>query len=217
MHFLITAGPTREPIDPVRYLSNRSSGKMGYALAQAALEAGHEVTLVSGPVCLAAPEGARMVRVTTADEMADAVEAHLGGVEIAVLAAAVSDFKPAQVAPRKIKKGDGAPRLELVPTRDILATLGAIGERKFLLAGFAAETDNLAANAQKKLASKRCDLIVGNDVSKEGLGFESDENAVTLFLPDQTSRVLNRATKREIARQLIAILCELKRKALTNT
>lgn len=213
MKFLITAGPTREPIDPVRYISNRSSGKMGYAIAQAAMEEGHEVVLVSGPVALEAPAGARLVRVTTADEMYDAVHANLGGVNVAVLCAAVADFKPASCAPRKIKKRDGAPVIELVPTRDILASLGALREKKFLLAGFAAETDNIEKNAREKLEKKRCDAVIANDVLAPGLGFESDENALTIFLPDQTSRVLPRASKRSLAKALVKILCALQQKS----
>ncbi len=212
MKFLVTAGPTREPIDPVRYLSNRSSGKMGYAIAEAARAAGHEVVLVSGPVCLPAPAGVHLVRVTTADEMFEAVHAHLDGVEIAVLAAAVADFKPAACAPHKLKKGDGAPRLALVPTRDILASLGAIAGRKFFLAGFAAETGDPAASARKKLREKRCDAIVANDVSAPGLGFDSDENELAIFYPDQSDRVLPRAEKCALARELVNILCERREK-----
>jgi phosphopantothenoylcysteine synthetase/decarboxylase len=206
MKFLITAGPTREPIDPVRFLSNRSSGKMGYAIAEAAQADGHEVVLISGPVNLSAPEGVRVIRVNTADEMFDAVHANLAGIDIAVLAAAVSDFKPASFAPHKIKKHEGTPQIVLVPTRDILASLGAMTERKFFLAGFAAETENIAVYAQKKLHEKRCDAIIANDVSAPGLGFDSMENEVTIFYPDRTSRVLPRADKRDIARELVNIL-----------
>lgn len=213
MKFLITAGPTREPIDPVRFISNRSSGKMGYAIAQAALEAGHEAVLVSGPVAIAAPRGAQLVRVTTADEMYDAVHSHLAGIDIAVLCAAVADFKPARYTDHKIKKRDGVPVIELVPTRDILASLGALSEKKFLLAGFAAETDDLEKNARIKLSKKQCDAIIGNNVSAPGLGFESDENEITIFLPDQTSRVLSRAPKAELAKSLVKILCALQQKS----
>ena len=206
MKFLITAGPTREPIDPVRYISNRSSGKMGYAIAEAALEAGHEVVLISGPVSLPAPPRAQMVRVTTADEMYDAVHAHLADINIAVLCAAVADFKPAAYVSHKIKKRSGIPTIELVPTRDILASLGAISPRKFLLAGFAAETDELKKNAREKLAKKQCDVVVANDVSASGLGFESDENELTILLPDHSSRVLPRGAKRDLAKALVKIL-----------
>ena len=213
MKYLITAGPTREPIDPVRFLSNRSSGKMGYAIAEAALAAGHEVVLVSGPVCLAPPPGAELVRVTTSDEMFDAVHARAAAADIAVLAAAVADFKPLRAAPLKIKKEAGPPSLALVPTRDILASLGAMRPRKFLLAGFAAETNDLAANALGKMRRKGCDVIVANDVSLPGSGFESDENEATVFYPDQTSRVFKRAAKRELARAFVTIFDELRKKS----
>ena len=213
MKFLITAGPTREPIDPVRFLSNRSSGKMGYAIAEAAVEAGHEVVLISGPVCLVPPTNAEVVRVTTSDEMFDAVHAHLKGIEIAVLCAAVADFRPAQFVPRKIKKSEGLARIDLVPTRDILASLGAMPERNFLLAGFAAETDDVVENAQKKLQNKRCDVVIANDVSAPDLGFESDENQLTILLADLSSRVLPRAGKLELARALVTILKNLQEKS----
>ena len=213
MRFLITAGPTREPIDPVRFLSNRSSGKMGYAIAEAALDAGHDVVLISGPVCIAAPEGAQVVDVITSDEMFDAVHAHLAAIDVAVLCAAVADFKPAQCAARKIKKRDGLPQLALVPTRDILASLGALPQKSFLLAGFAAETDDVAENAQKKLREKGCDAVIANDVSLAGLGFESNENEVAVFFRDRPSVVLPRASKRELARSLVIILKNLQEKS----
>ena len=210
MKFLITAGPTREPIDPVRYISNRSSGKMGYAIAQAALDAGHEVILISGPVALSAPPRAQVIRVTTADEMYDAVHANIVGIDIAVLCAAVADFKPAAFAPHKIKKREGIPVIELVPTRDILASLGTLKTKNFLLAGFAAETDDLEKNAREKLEKKQCDVVIANDVSAPGLGFESNENELTIFLPDQSGRVLPRATKCDLAAELVKMLCALK-------
>jgi len=213
MKFLITAGPTREPIDPVRFLSNRSSGRMGYAIAEAALEAGHEVILISGPVCLAAPSQARVVRVTTSDEMFDAVHAYLEGIDIAVLCAAVADFRPAHFSSRKIKKHEGLARIDLVPTRDILASLGALRQKKFLLAGFAAETENLVENAREKLQKKRCDVVIANDVSAPELGFESNENQLTILLPDSSSILLPRAEKIELARALITILKNLQEKS----
>lgn len=209
MTFLITAGPTREPIDPVRYISNRSSGKMGYAIAQAALDAGHEVVLISGPVALAAPQRAKLIRVETADEMYEAVHANLQGIDVAVLCAAVADFKPVACAAHKIKKHDGVPRIELEPTRDILASLGKLNSKNFLLAGFAAETENLEENARKKLAKKSCDVVIGNNVSTPGLGFESNENELTIFLPDQIGRVLPRASKHDLAKELVKILCAM--------
>lgn len=209
MKFLLTAGPTREAIDPVRYISNRSSGKMGYAIAEAAIAAGHEVILISGPVCLPPPSGVQLVKVTTADEMYAAVHEQITSVDIAILAAAVADFKPAQVSTQKLKKHEGIPEIRLVPTRDILASLGAIAARHFLLVGFAAETENIAANAVNKLIRKGCDIIIANDVSNSEIGFESDENAVTLYSRDADNIVIPRAKKSDMARALIRIFCDL--------
>mgnify|MGYP001416428074 FL=1 len=209
MKILLTAGPTREAIDPVRYISNRSSGKMGYALAEAALAAGHEVILVSGPVALRPPAGATVVNVVSADEMYDAVHAHIHEVQMAILTAAVADFKPAAAANRKLKKDQGIPEIRLVPTRDILASLGAIRDRSFFLVGFAAETDDIAANAVNKLSRKQCDVIVANDVSNPQIGFESDDNAVTLYIRGGEIIVLPRAKKEDLARDLIRIFCNL--------
>ncbi len=208
MKWLITAGPTREPLDPVRFLSNRSSGKMGYALAAAAAAAGEEVLLVSGPTALPVPQGVTRIDVVTSDEMAVAVDAGLEGVDVAVLAAAVCDFKPAEVFSSKIKKHDGIPALSLVPTRDILASLGALEGRGFFLAGFAAETDRVAEHAQRKLEAKRCDLIIANDVSVPGIGFEGEENEVTLFWSGGGIDPLPRAGKGALGRQLVAIIRE---------
>ena len=211
MKILITAGPTREAIDPVRYLSNRSSGKMGYALAGAAVQAGHEVTLVSGPVCLAAPDGVKLVEVVSSEEMYEAVHDRVAGTEACVLCAAVADFRPATVATEKIKKG-GAGRipLELVPTRDILLSLrnqtrNADG-RKVLVVGFAAETHDVLANARRKLWAKGCALLVVNDVSRTDIGFESDGNEVTLLFASGEERPLPFAQKGELAAQLIEII-----------
>jgi phosphopantothenoylcysteine decarboxylase/phosphopantothenate--cysteine ligase len=210
--FLITAGPTREPIDPVRFISNRSSGKMGYAIAKAAIAAGHDVILISGPVCLKPPRGAELVNVTTSDEMYDAVHAHLDGIDIAVMSAAVSDFKPARRAPRKIKKSAGLDGIPLVPARDILASLGKI-KNNFLLAGFAAETDDLHRNAQKKLREKNCDLIIGNDVSRMDTGMESDDNELTLFYKSGKTRAMPRAKKTKLAKKLVKIFEKLQEKS----
>ena len=212
MKFLITAGPTREPIDPVRFISNRSSGKMGYAVAEAAIAAGHDVVLVSGPVSISAPAGATLVNVMTSDEMHDAVHANVASTDIAVLSAAVADFKPVEYIPRKIKKQDGGiTQLALVPTRDILASLGAIYPRTFLLAGFAAETHDMERNASRKLREKRCDVIIANDVSRGDIGFEGDENEVTLFFVDQPSRVIPKASKRQLAFELVQTLTQMKK------
>ncbi len=204
VHLLITAGPTREPIDPVRYLSNRSSGRMGYALAQAALEAGHAVTLISGPVNLPAPEGAQLVPVQSAQDMHEAVRQHLAACDAAIFSAAVADYRPVQVAAQKIKKHDDELVLRLERTPDILgATRSEFGYRGVLV-GFAAETENLIAHAQDKLRRKQCDLIVANDVSRAGIGFDSEENEVTLCLPDGQTQPLPRRSKLEIARCIIS-------------
>ncbi len=213
MKILVTAGPTREPLDPVRYLSNRSSGKMGYAVAQAALEAGHEVVLVSGPVALRPPAGAETVQVTTSEEMFDAVHRRVGCAEVCVLCAAVADFRPATMEPRKIKKGARSSlTLELVPTRDILRSLRDVprapGDPRPVVIGFAAETNDLLAHAREKLRAKGCALIVANDVSQQGVGFESDENELTLLFASGEIRVLPRAPKSELASSLVKIFAE---------
>ena len=205
MRFLITAGPTREPIDPVRYISNRSSGKMGYAIAQAALAEGHHVTLISGPVNLEAPRDAQLISVLTSDEMFEAVHRHADQCDICVLCAAVADYKPANISSTKIKKRDEKFSLELIPTRDILDSLGHRQDRQFILVGFAAETDHVEENAAKKLREKNCDIIVANDVSGANSGMESDTNEVTiLFRNDEKERV-SRGPKKIIARELIKI------------
>lgn len=209
MHFLITAGPTREPIDPVRYLSNRSSGKMGYALAEAALAEGHTVTLVSGPVALGPPEGVCLVEVETAREMYDAVAAHLPQAEGAIFCAAVADYRVASVAGEKIKKSADELNLRLVKNPDILGSARTVFGFGGLLVGFAAETNDLAHHALDKLRRKRCDLIVANDVSRREIGFDRDTNEVTLFFPDGTREDLPRASKRALADLLIARIVAL--------
>jgi phosphopantothenoylcysteine decarboxylase/phosphopantothenate--cysteine ligase len=214
VRFLITAGSTREPIDPVRYLSNRSSGKMGYAIAEAALAAGHEVFLISGPVSLPAPEGARRVGVETSDQMHDAVHQHLTGCDVIVMCAAVADYKPARASPQKIKKGAAGLILELVPTRDILSSITP--ERSFLVVGFAAETNDLEENARKKLRDKNCDMVVGNDVSRADSGMESDENEVTIFFRNGEIAKISRTSKKNIARELIKIIANTREKSLTK-
>jgi phosphopantothenoylcysteine decarboxylase/phosphopantothenate--cysteine ligase len=203
--FLITAGPTREAVDPLRYISNRSSGKMGYAIADAALDAGHDVILISGPVNLAPPRNAKFVSVSTSDEMFDAVHQHADSSDICVLCAAVADYKPAQVSPVKIKKRVAGISLELIPTRDILQSLGQRHKRKFLLVGFAAETDHLEANARKKLRKKNCDIIVANDAR---VGMESDENELLILFRDGEMKKISRAPKKILARELVKIFCK---------
>lgn len=203
MHFLITAGPTREPIDPVRYLSNRSSGKMGYALAEAALAAGHSVTLISGPVVIAPPEGLTLILVETAQEMYDAVATRLSGADIAIFCAAVADYRVASLAAEKIKKSEDELILRLVKNPDILGSARTIFGFTGYLVGFAAETHDLAVHARDKLRRKKCDLIVANDVSRREIGFDRDVNEVSLFFPDGTREDLPVASKRTLASKLI--------------
>lgn len=183
MHVLVTAGPTREALDPVRYLTNRSSGKMGYAMADAFARAGHAVLLISGPTQLDVPEGLDFLPIETAEEMFDAVKCYIGKMDAAVFAAAVADYRPAKVSDQKIKKAGETLTLELVRTPDILGSVR--GEFGFAgtLVGFAAETQNLEANAREKLQKKGCDLVIANDVSKPGIGFDSDRNEVLLVFP----------------------------------
>jgi phosphopantothenoylcysteine synthetase/decarboxylase len=209
MHFLITAGPTREPIDPVRYLSNRSSGKMGYALAEAALAAGHRVTLVSGPVAITAPEGLTFVSVETAQEMYDAVAGRIGGVDTAIFCAAVADYRVDAVASEKIKKTADELTLRLVKNPDILGSARGVFGFTGLLVGFAAETNDLANHALDKLRRKKCDLIVANDVSRRDIAFDRDINEVSLFFADGTRENLPMASKREVAGALISRIVSL--------
>jgi phosphopantothenoylcysteine decarboxylase/phosphopantothenate--cysteine ligase len=206
---LITAGPTQEPLDPVRFISNRSSGKMGYALAEAAAQRGAQVILVSGPVQLSEPHGVRVVHVRTALEMHDAVIAHLSESSIIVKAAAVADYHLAQVPRHKIKKTAMRMSLDLDPTLDILAELGRKkGDR--LLIGFAAETQNLIESARQKLESKNCDMVVANLVNQEATGFEADENEVVLVLSTGETIPLSRAPKREIADRIFDQVLKLR-------
>src|SRR5205809_2019345 len=177
---LITAGPTREKIDPVRYLGNRSSGRMGYALAEAALRRGAHVILVSGPVAIKPPAVQELVAVETTEEMRREVMARLAQASIIIKAAAVADFTIKRPADQKLKR-KGAITLELEPTSDILAEIGRSKKQDQILAGFAAETENVLENARKKLKEKNCDLIVVNDVSQPGIGFDSERNAVTII------------------------------------
>ena len=209
MKMLGTAGPTREPLDPGRYLGNRSSGKMGYAIAAAGLEAGHEVTLISGPVNLAAPAGARVISVETSDEMHDAVHGAIQDADLFVMCAAVADFKAARVEPHKIKKdGRNSLTLTLTPTRDILHSLRERGVRATIV-GFAAETQSVAENARRKLREKGCALLIANDVTQKGIGFGSDENALSLFFANGETRELLRASKTQLARELLEIFAAM--------
>ena len=203
---LVSAGPTQEPIDPVRFISNRSSGKMGYAIAAAARERGAEVLLVSGPTTLAVPVGVRCLCVETAEEMAKALTTNLRWSTIVVMAAAVADFRVEAPAGRKIKKQDGTWKsLALTPTEDILLTLSR-QRTKQILVGFAAETGNVLAHARRKLADKDLDLIVANDVTAEGAGFGSDRNAATLLGRDGAEISLALMPKREMADRILDAL-----------
>jgi phosphopantothenoylcysteine decarboxylase/phosphopantothenate--cysteine ligase len=205
MKILITAGPTREAIDPVRFLTNRSSGKMGYAIADAAVHAGHQVLLVSGPTNLDVPAGVDFIPVESAAQMHEVVARYLPKMEAAIFAAAVADYTPAKVADQKIKKDGDTFSLELVKTKDILGS--ARKEMGFggFLVGFAAETENLEINARKKLERKNCDLIVANDVSRTDIGFDSDENEVLLVFKDRTE-VFDKAPKHDLAMYLVSML-----------
>jgi len=206
MKILITAGPTREPIDPVRYLTNRSSGKMGYALAAAALAAGHDVVLITGPVALTPPDSAETVRVETAREMFEAVASCIEEVDAAIFCAAVADYRPEHEAAEKIKKADDKLTLTLVKNPDILGSCRTEFAFTGILVGFAAETENIEANALDKLQRKGCDLLVANDVSRPGIGFDSDNNAVTIYSKDGSSVSVAPASKLSIAGEIIARL-----------
>ena len=209
-HVLINAGPTREAIDPVRYLSNHSSGKMGFALAEAAAEAGARVTLVAGPVNLPTPPRVDRVDVTSAAEMLAACEAALPA-DLFIASAAVADYRPASCAPGKLKKetdSDAGLTLTLIRNPDILATLAGHAQRPGFCVGFAAETDDVLGYASDKLTRKNLDLIVANDVSQPGIGFNADDNAVTLIDRSLAPQPLPRASKHKLARQLIAVIAD---------
>lgn len=209
-HVLVTAGGTQEPIDPVRFIGNRSSGKMGYALAQAALDRGASVTLVSAPTALPKPVGAGLIDVTTAAEMQQAVMAALPGCDALLMAAAVADFTPAEVSPQKIKKGRGGLTLHLERTSDILGEVaGERGKtgRPALVVGFAAETQDLLRNARLKLQAKRLDLIVANDVSAPDSGFGVDTNRVTLIDREGREEALGLLSKEEVAGRVLDWVC----------
>ncbi|MFK7911426.1 MAG: phosphopantothenoylcysteine decarboxylase [Akkermansiaceae bacterium] len=186
MTFLITAGPTREPIDPVRYLTNRSSGKMGYALAQTAAEQGYRVILVSGPTQLDVPDRVDYIPVGSAKDMYDAVEHHIKKADIAIFAAAVADYRPAIVPEHKIKKTGERMTLDLVKNPDILASARSTFKYEGVLIGFAAETENVEQNAREKLMRKGCNLVVANDVSRNDIGFDVSENEILLVSADTT-------------------------------
>jgi phosphopantothenoylcysteine decarboxylase/phosphopantothenate--cysteine ligase len=203
---LITAGPTQEPIDPVRFITNRSSGKMGYSLAEAAIEAGAKVTLVSGPVNLDPPPNCHLVSVETADEMYESVMHHIKDKDVYIGTAAVSDYSPIKPHDSKIKK-DGSHSsmvLELKENRDILHSVSELKKRPYVV-GFAAETDDLIDNAKKKLNNKSLDLIVANDVSDKNIGFDSDDNEVTL-ITHKEQKLLSKQNKKKISSKIIEFI-----------
>jgi len=205
MNILVTAGPTREPIDPVRFISNRSSGKMGYAIAAAACERHHPTRLISGPVSLPSPAGVETISVLTAQEMCDAVTAHLPWCHALIMVAAVADWRPVLTSAQKMKKSEDLSTLRLERTPDILRSVApAKGSRIFI--GFAAETQHLREEAERKLREKNLDLIVANDVSRTDSGFETDLNRVTLLMRDGTCEEIALTSKREIASRLISWL-----------
>jgi phosphopantothenoylcysteine decarboxylase/phosphopantothenate--cysteine ligase len=199
---LLTAGPTQEDLDPVRFLTNRSSGRMGYAVAEAAAQRGAKVILVSGPTALECPAGVDRINVRCAAEMLRAVEEHFAASTIAIFAAAVADYRPVESAPQKIKKSGDEITLRLQTNPDILATIARKKGNRFLI-GFAAETSHVAENARKKLQDKGADLIVANDVTAEGAGFDVDTNIVTLFARDGRDLPLPKLTKREVAHRIL--------------
>ncbi len=216
LRVVVSAGGTREPIDAVRVIANRSSGKQGYAIAAEAVARGAFVTVVS-TVELPVPAGAVVRRVETADEMQAAMNALAPDADVVIMAAAVADFRPVAAAAGKIKKHDGVPQLVLEPTPDILAALGAAKPSGQVLVGFAAETADLLANARAKLCAKRLDLIVANDVSAPGVGFQHDTNAVTLLHADGESITIELSDKRHIARAVLDSVCRLRRNAPAPT
>lgn len=202
---VITAGPTREAIDPVRYLSNHSSGKMGYALAEAAAEAGANTILISGPTQLKTPPRVKRIDVISAQEMFDASISAADGCDVFIAAAAVADYRPAEVAPQKLKKGaDDSITLTLVKNPDIVASVAALPDRPFTV-GFAAESENLVEYGRTKLVRKNLDLVIANNISDSQIGFNSDDNAVTLIDKDST-RELSQRSKQQLARELIALI-----------
>jgi len=209
MHILITAGPTREAIDPVRYLSNHSSGKMGYAIAGAASHEKHKVTLISGPTDLDVPPGVDFIPVESAQDMYNAVERRINDADAAIFAAAVADYRPANVPEQKIKKTGDTMTLELVKNPDILASARPVFDYKGILFGFAAETENVIENARGKLIKKRCDCIVANDVSRSDIGFNSSENEIT-FVFKENEEALPKLEKIQVALEIVKKVEEFK-------
>ncbi|MFZ0961530.1 MAG: bifunctional phosphopantothenoylcysteine decarboxylase/phosphopantothenate--cysteine ligase CoaBC [Terriglobia bacterium] len=210
---LVTAGPTEEPLDAVRYISNRSSGKMGYALAEAARRRGARVLLVSGPTHVEPPALHTCERVRTAAEMADAVLRHADSATVVLMAAAVADFRPAAPHAGKIKKRNGAPVVKLEPAADILAEISRRRQKGQIIVGFAAETEHLAQNAAAKLHAKRLDMLVANDVCQEGAGFDVDTNIVTLLFPDGRKIALEKMSKLNVANRVLDAVVDIRSKS----
>jgi phosphopantothenoylcysteine decarboxylase/phosphopantothenate--cysteine ligase len=209
---LVTAGPTCEDLDPIRFLTNRSSGKMGFALAEAAYRRGARVILVSGPTDLKIPEGVDWVPVRSTEQMQRSVVERARQANVAIMAAAVSDYRPAAAQDKKIKRGDGTFTLELEPTPDILAELGREKGNRILV-GFAAETHNVAENARGKLARKSADMIVANDVTQAGAGFDTDTNIVTLFLRDGRELPLPQLNKFDVANRILDQVLDIQKQS----
>ena len=206
---LVTAGPTCEDLDPVRYLTNRSSGKMGYAVAEAAARRGAKVILVSGPTSLETPTGVRRVDVRSAEQMHEAVTKEFAGCSIGIFAAAVADYRPAEKHEEKMKKTDGSLTVQLEPTVDILQEIAGQKSDKFIV-GFAAETTDVGQNARKKMAAKNLDLIVANDVTAEGAGFDHDTNVVSLFYRDGRDVAVPKMSKAEVAQRVLDEIVRLR-------
>lgn len=206
---LITAGPTHEVIDPVRYLTNRSSGKMGYAIAEAALRRGARVILISGPTAIAPPDKAELVRIQTAEEMKAAVLQHLSEASIVIKAAAVADYRVRQAASQKMKR-HGPMTLELEPTADILVEIASRRTPHQVIIGFAAETEDVLENGRRKMQSKKLDAIVINDVSQPGIGFDADRNAVTIITPEEVIEV-PKVEKSEVAQRILDVALKLRK------
>src|SRR5579884_4177494 len=208
---LVTAGPTHEPIDLVRHLSNRSSGKMGYALAEAGRRRGARVLLVSGPTHLAPPAGVQLERVKTSEEMAEAVLSRLDSATMVIMAAAVADYQPVSILQGKMKKNSRAFSLELKPTRDILAEIAERRRPHQLVVGFAAESDHLLENAAEKMRAKRTDLMVANDITQEGAGFDGDTNIITLLFPDGRTKSFEKMSKFQAANRVLDELVAMRK------
>ncbi|MEG0823634.1 MAG: bifunctional phosphopantothenoylcysteine decarboxylase/phosphopantothenate--cysteine ligase CoaBC [Erysipelotrichaceae bacterium] len=208
LNILISAGPTREPIDPIRYITNHSTGKMGYAIAKAAIAYGANVTLVTGPTELAKPQLAKVINITTANEMSNAIEDYKNESDIIIMAAAVSDYRASEVAPNKIKKHNEDLTLHFIKNKDILLNLGTNKTSKQVICGFAMETENLIDNATSKCLAKNADMIVANNLFTEGAGFATDTNVVTLITPNSSDQ-MDIMSKDELAKLILNRLFEI--------